>query len=818
MASRGDRQRGDEGNVEFYESLEKWNTYPENLVGSAERRKLVQDFKRHFDKTKSRVLLYVQNASPVSRRATLRKIRVFFHDCGIEQAALLNESFSSSEGGESEHSDGTSSGISLGSEGRLVLSPEGLEAILGIPSRPGKRNGGDRGTLEGPLPRHADPVCRLIFLETMAPKGDRLKITEDMLLQLLTYHHVPATFLSFISNLGRGSRIIDNGNILFGGFRSLKSFARPGFGVEALGRSGLHFQLVFELKAVFDPQGWLDENEAPDCDVGAEAVVDDTRPKPKRGFWAWLKGDDDFLGANESETDLPRPRDLSKWTITQSAFYHHLDIYNGKSLWILTTNDRQAKPAFRSFRDVRDAATATSRVSMHTSMRERLRTSYDVMLWIGEWSLSEYSFYISALEENLNTLTEPHLSKNPRPVSESTLQDVSQFMESLDECMAALNANIRVLDAIYAFYETLLKDRKITALHLDWYSDGPARLDIQGDLDDFCHDLANICEGTKDMLRRASAVKQVGERRENMVRVWACVGRARRVPHYCSLTRHQIHRLLQIRNERTTQRLAQITHRDSTTMRVFSTITLILLPVSVVSTVFTTDIVRFQNSPFYGNWSGAAAVWWIVVTLFTTVVVGVLGEAWRRSAIRKIKLRESLRDGALRGGGGGGGGGGGDGDGNEEGEGARGDEEHKHFGKTSNDYINPGSRWGGLWPSFRAARQVQQESAHKKPSVRGGLFSMVAVLVRGWLGPPPPRAATPQLVVEKMATFMHGPSSRLNGEERNPGGLQDRHLAQVDDGEGGKAFGPPDDLEQGIGRRKARVREDEVQPLGVGTR
>ncbi|KAK3345814.1 hypothetical protein B0T25DRAFT_264461 [Lasiosphaeria hispida] len=609
-----------------------------------------------------------------------------------------------------------------------------------------------------------------------------------MLLQLLTYHHVPATFLSFISNLGRGSRIIDNGNILFGGFRSLKSFARPGFGVEALGRSGLHFQLVFELKAVFDPQGWLDENDAPDDgDMDAESGVGDTRPKARRSFWAWLKGDDDFLGAQETKTDLPRPRDLGKWTITQSAFYHHFDIYNGKSLWILTTNDRSAKPAFGSFRDVRNAATATSRVSTHTSMRERFRTSFDVMLWIGEWSLSEYSFYISALEENLNILTEHHLSQNPRPVFESTLQHVSQFMESLDECMAALSANIRVLDAIYTFYETLLKDRKLTALHLDWQiEDGPARLDIQGDLDDFCHDLANLCEGTKDMLRRASTVKQVGERRENM-----------------------IHRLLQIRNERTTQRLAQITHRDSTTMRVFSTITLILLPVSVVSTVFTTDIVRFQNSPFYGNWSGAAAVWWIVVTLFTTVVVGVLGEAWRRSAIRKIKLRESRRDG-----------GGGDGhmhDAPEEGGGAREGEEHRHFGKTSNDHISPTSRWGGLWPPFHAARgQDEQESMYElgpeeEPTVRRGLLGMVAVSVRGWLRPAPPPAATPQPVMEKMATSRY-PSAHPNGGER---GLHDVHVvAQVDDGGGDKAFGPPDDLEQGIGRRKARVHEDEIQPLG----
>ncbi len=94
-------------------------------------------------------------------------------------------------------------------------------------------------------------------------------------------------------------------------------------------------------------------------------------------------------------------------------------------------------------------------------------------------------------------------------------------------------------------------------------------------------------------------------------------------------------------------------------MRVFSTITLVLLPMSVVSTIFSTNIVDFQSGVggFAGDWSGPAALWWAVTSLLATVLVGWAGERWRQRAIdaamadklglgntRKINTAESLHE------------------------------------------------------------------------------------------------------------------------------------------------------------------------------
>lgn len=76
----------------------------------------------------------------------------------------------------------------------------------------------------------------------------------------------------------------------------------------------------------------------------------------------------------------------------------------------------------------------------------------------------------------------------------------------------------------------------------------------------------------------------------------------------------------------------------------FSTITLFLLPMSVVSTIFSTDIVTFSvpnranTDGFVGNWSVPALVWWLGVSALATTLVGGLSERSRR---RTLRSRES---------------------------------------------------------------------------------------------------------------------------------------------------------------------------------
>jgi hypothetical protein len=92
--------------------------------------------------------------------------------------------------------------------------------------------------------------------------------------------------------------------------------------------------------------------------------------------------------------------------------------------------------------------------------------------------------------------------------------------------------------------------------------------------------------------------------------------------------------------------LAEVTNKDSSTMRVFSAMTLILLPVSIVSTVFSSGIVDFKagSGGLVGSWSGPAALWWAVITIVLTGVVRSIGERWRRRAIVAQRAARARRD------------------------------------------------------------------------------------------------------------------------------------------------------------------------------
>ncbi|KAK4040852.1 hypothetical protein C8A01DRAFT_35128 [Parachaetomium inaequale] len=665
MAATDDSRRGAPGNHEdpkltkFHMAMKNFHRYPYNLDlrHTKEKVKFVGDFRQHFDQTKDDILLLLkQNVRGFRRKLIEKKIRVQIHDAGLRDANSNSTSMSSQ--GQPPITPGTSSSIahvprmqwgeeSFASAGAsnddtdvyLVSNSKHLEDTFGINSLHPPANPQD-------FKPRADPVCRFIFLATAAPTSRRIKITEELLLQILTYHQVSPCFLNFISYFGHDP-LSGGGDLFFGGFRSLKSFAEPLFKLEALGRSGYHYQLAFELRTVFRPPS-EDAEHFVHRQLGEREVIEEaTIADDLRRSWirrrknnnnndnnssnnnnnnigavfrmlpAWLRLRDDNDGAGEeaataSTTQTSDNPDL--WPLDKCAIYHHFDVENGKSLWMITAAEGEGNkpPPERdgpdtpseseacqppSFRDVKDARFSGD-ISSTSSVDERFRASLSVLLWLADWSLSEYAQYITMLDDDLQKLTRPYIedTDDGGPVHEIGIKKLNGYMEKLDEIIVALQANLRVCKAALRFYrDELLQDRKLKTRNLAWLADRDARARIREDLADFEDKMRWVCTSTQEMLRRAVVVKQVG-----------------------------VHRLLQNRDVRTTNELAIVTHKDSRTMRVFSTITLVLLPMSVVSTVFSTDIVDFQpgsGGGFAGSWSGPGALWWAVTTVLVTLLV-----------------------------------------------------------------------------------------------------------------------------------------------------------------------------------------------------
>jgi hypothetical protein len=222
-----------------------------------------------------------------------------------------------------------------------------------------------------------------------------------MLLRLLTYHYVSPCFLNFISYFGHNPMTGDS-DLFFGGFRSLKTFAHPNFRVEELGRSGFHYQLSFELRTMFDED---------DLDGGGL----DTEPAHaskhrSRGRFNWLKRPEKRHDKHEVNLDADNAGDGEQNSIRrvmQTVVYHSFDIDNGKSVWIVTSPEHpngEKDSTKCSDYDVKGVLSTVDRVSSTSKTKERFQASLDVLVWLIEWSLSDYGFYIHALDDILEEL------------------------------------------------------------------------------------------------------------------------------------------------------------------------------------------------------------------------------------------------------------------------------------------------------------------------------------------------------------------------------------------------------------------------------
>ncbi|KAM7214010.1 hypothetical protein V8F06_010582 [Rhypophila decipiens] len=620
----------------IYDTLSKWEQYPSNIgpyIQPRNRPRLNEKIKHHFKNIKSNALFTLDKSlGPARRNAIERKIQTIWFDLND----LSDAPEPSTIARRRERDRGRIDDATADNEHKRIRSNVQLEAHLGI-----------LGPDSGP---RLDPVVRFIALETSAPGSPRLKITDELLLKILTYHHVSPYFLEHISHICHEP---DSGvsEAPFGGFRSLKSFSQspPIPEYKALGRSGLHYQLIFDFKTVITVMG--PEDNAATVDTAGE--------------------------------------DLNLWPITQCAIYHRFDISTGKSIWILTPPGSTSKSSTadddddslnvppwdpnkcKTTSELLSSFGVTSPVGASPCPTDRFSASLAIMVWLADWSLSEYDAYIATLDEQMQILSSPHINyKDSAPIYEITLKTYNQYMETLDQVIIALESNLSTLQSLMAFYcDEFISDPDLSSLDNcpGWLRTPPAESpDLSGSpsssfsipklskstatltssqpvpqttsmgsspipplISDLRRSLSSISATYNELIIRANVIKAIGTRRESTT-----------------------HRLLQNRDTTTMKQLQTLTY-------IFSTITLLLLPMSVVSTIFSTDIVKFAfpsdygpgnststgdngSEDYRGRWSKPAVVWWIVTTVLATGLVGGLGERWRRKSVAALKLGEGV--------------------------------------------------------------------------------------------------------------------------------------------------------------------------------
>ncbi|OTA58296.1 hypothetical protein K449DRAFT_436656 [Hypoxylon sp. EC38] len=301
---------------------------------------------------------------------------------------------------------------------------------------------------------------------------------------------------------------------------------------------------------------------------------------------------------------------LNEWSIRPAVFHHQFDITSGNTLWIVIKGNLEIQQRFKALTDKDGRAQDKS----FNTTEESFRSSLSAQLMFGYWAMEDWRWYIKWLERVVdNKIAKPakhimavlgpcgagysHKTYTPRDI-----QDLQIWEERIRQVIIALEGNADVLSALVAFYNRLIGNESF-----------PLRKTCSLDISDFANKIGNIIADFRMQTKRAEfLVDTIADRRQLVIQ-------------------H-----LQSQSASRSEQLSRSMEQEQVFMLIITVVTLIYLPATFVSTFFSTDVIKYQDSDSpEGTFSNTALSRWLQVTIPLTAVT--CGVAWlaRRWALTK---------------------------------------------------------------------------------------------------------------------------------------------------------------------------------------
>ncbi|KIW94632.1 uncharacterized protein Z519_04608 [Cladophialophora bantiana CBS 173.52] len=402
---------------------------------------------------------------------------------------------------------------------------------------------GDESALmpPGEVITRADPRSRFIFL-VASSQANALRITKRMLFRVFTHHQVPAQHLNLLFLFTQRNTLT---GVRHDSFWGQLAFGKPLPGLEApdLGRSGRHYEISFNLK-------------------GADL-------------------------ANVGFRDPARD-----WSIYNAAIYHKLDTVHGTTVWIITTPEGHlshsvTKATFDSD-DIERRSSGTPAESYISSLK--------VHTTLARWAGESWWAYFQCLGE---------LVQNKALLSPDFLKTVQSYGERVSEAVAALETNLRILQALRTFYEKLIVHKEFPFAHEV----------VQATLD-FYSELQDIIRDFEGLISWGARLTSLARERKGLV--------IHDKPHYAVKA-----------NKRSDKGAEEVV-----TLRILTMVTLVYLPATFVSTFFGADVIRWDPQYGAGSYSPQVLWRWLVITgpLTFITLVAAFGAYWLSMRSRHREL------------------------------------------------------------------------------------------------------------------------------------------------------------------------------------
>ncbi|KAH7313155.1 hypothetical protein BKA65DRAFT_517421 [Rhexocercosporidium sp. MPI-PUGE-AT-0058] len=491
-----------------------------------------------------------------------------------------------------------------------------------------------------------DPRCRFIFIHAFNSR-ECLRTSRRMFERALTHHQVMPNFLDFVFPFGHQQYAED---LLFSGFREDTRLVPSdgGLVIPELGRSGMEIRICYSLKSV-EPK---ERDQDFPWSIRQTAVYHSFDLKTGKSCWIVIKGSHLIRDRVRSVSSSSAASDSSSSELSSfesissslgSALEMHLvlcDWCDEDWRWYLTFLEKELQrltrralvvdiPKARSFvepetfQEVKPHAKSITRTlsdyTKRTLSLSRKQTNSSSSMEKGEYQPSFPQPPMSPLDEGppldppvlppgMGSIGIPAIHQKAQKdevFSVRTLQQVQVIEDKTNEVLLILEANIKIVKDIRRHYQTVLASDEC-----------PPKLksESKSKVAYFEKRIANIIGDLEIQHSSAQTLLRLLENRKSILSGLLNISNIEASKEFATNSQHSASKMHAMTEAM--HLLAVKTKQETVSMRVITLVTLFFLPGTFISTVMSTDIIKFPSQQESGQVFQLGALrLWLIITL-----------------------------------------------------------------------------------------------------------------------------------------------------------------------------------------------------------
>jgi len=480
------------------------------------------------------------------------------------------------------------------------------------------------------LPRGLkDPLCRFIFIHAPHSRA-KLNTTRDMLMFALTYHQVMPAFLDFLFPFGQQLYAKD---FHFSGFRyeTRLSEADKALELPALGRSGRNLQMCFSLKSVEPSKGQRDWPWS----IRQTAIYHSFDVRTGRTFWLLIKGNRLLRNRITAATKSPTEAIMSNFESPGRSFVAALEAHLMLCDWagenwrwyinfledelqrstrhsLSASVDNVAETSSEPAKVVRWTTAPIKTPHLMVSQATNRPTSAGAKLHrIKSFKIGRSSTAPATANPNtaepVRAKVLPKASQDQEEFSFSDLQHIQFIEEKANETLLVLKVNANVLMVLKQHYRTFFdSDDCPDALKTN------CKLDVSR----FERRVESVVNDLHMQQSRLETLLRLLADRKTLTYGILDYRNIQANKHLAQKAQNSADKMELLTEEM--HEIAKKTEQETVSMRIITLVTLFFLPGTFISTLMSTDIIRFSSSDVgthQRNFSSEALKLYIAITL-----------------------------------------------------------------------------------------------------------------------------------------------------------------------------------------------------------